>query len=72
MECCTCRLVPGILAYHKQHHVFGVRGPENGSFFSMNSLRHLLWIMSDTTKAVAEAINNILGFSDTRNNTCQY
>ena len=26
---------------------------ETDHFFSMNSLRHLLWIMSDTTKAVA-------------------
>ena len=36
------------------HHVSGVRGPENGSlFFRRIAYVILLWIMSDTTKAVA-------------------
>ena len=45
---------PVFFTHHRPHHVSCVRGPENGSlFFLTNSLRHLFWIMSDTTKAVA-------------------
>ena len=45
---------PVFFTHHRPHHVSGVRGPENGSlFFRRIAYVILLWIMSDTTKAVA-------------------
>ena len=40
-----------LLTYHRSPHVSGEGDQKTAHFFSMNSQRHLLWIMSDATKA---------------------